>query len=69
MMNKPILYIIIPCYNEVDNVEAISQAVISEIEKLKKYDYEVVFIDNCSKDGTRQKLRELCKKNTKIKAI
>lgn len=61
--------ILIPCYNEEDNVEAISHAVINEILKLKKYDYEIVFIDNCSKDNTRKKLREICKLNKKIRAI
>ena len=33
------------------------------------YDYELVFIDNDSTDSTRPLLRELCKKNPKIKAI
>lgn len=47
-----------------------SEAVIREFEtRLPKYDYEVVFIDNCSIDGTREKLERLCASNKKIKAI
>ncbi len=62
--------VVIPCYNEVENVVPISQAVIDMMgEKLPEYDYEILFIDNCSEDGTRDKIRELCKANPKIKAI
>lgn len=62
--------IMIPCYNEVDNVEPISFAVVNVLEEaLSRYDYEIVFIDNCSTDGTRDKLEKICKENKKIKAI
>lgn len=62
--------IMIPCYNEVENVEAISQAVLRIFEeKLSQYDYEILFIDNASTDGTRAKIEILCSKNKKIKAI
>ena len=62
--------ILIPCFNEVDNVGPISEAIINEIKnKLPLYDYEIVFIDNFSTDGTRDQLEQLCRKNTKIKAI
>lgn len=61
--------LLIPTYNEIENVEPLSNAIIEELNKLPQYDYEIVFIDNCSKDGTREKLRELCGANKKIKAI
>ncbi|MBO6113074.1 MAG: glycosyltransferase, partial [Lachnospiraceae bacterium] len=62
--------ILIPCYNEVENVGPISEAVVSIMEKeLARYDYELVFIDNCSDDGTREKIEEICANNKKIKAI
>lgn len=62
--------IMIPCYNEVENVEPISQAVVAILEKeLSQYDYEILFIDNASTDGTRDKLHKICALNRKIKAI
>ena len=61
--------VLVPCYNEEENVIAISEAIIKELTKLEKYDYELVFIDNCSKDNTRNLIQDLCKKNKKIKAI
>lgn len=62
--------IMIPCYNEEENVVPISEAVVRELtDSLPEYDYEILFIDNDSKDNTRPLLREICKKNSKIKAI
>lgn len=62
--------VMIPCFNETENVVPISEAVVAEFEKsLPQYDYEILFIDNCSTDGTRDKLEEICAKNKKIKAI
>ena len=61
--------IVVPCYNEEENVEPISEAIISEIDKLQNYTYELIFIDNCSTDKTREKLIQLCDKNKNIKAI
>lgn len=62
--------ILIPCFNEEENVIPLSEAIINEFnKKLSSYDYEIIFIDNCSIDSTRDKLRILCASNSKIKAI
>lgn len=62
--------IMIPCFNETDNVIPIAEAVVKEMTtNLPQYDYELLFIDNASTDGTREKLIKLCEENKKIKAI
>lgn len=62
--------ILVPCYNEEDNVIPISEAIIDVLEReLSEYDYELLFIDNCSTDLTRPRLRQLCAGNRKIRAI
>jgi glycosyltransferase involved in cell wall biosynthesis len=62
--------VLIPCYNEEENVVPISEAVIGTLtNNLPEYDYELVFIDNDSQDQTRPLIRRLCKENPKIKAI
>ena len=62
--------VVIPTYNEEANVVPLSQAIIEVMEKdLSEYDYEILFIDNHSKDNTKALLRGLCANNRKIKAI
>ena len=61
--------IMIPCFNEEENIEAIIKAVIGQMEQLPQYDYEILCIDNCSTDQTRPILRRLCAENPRIKAI
>lgn len=62
--------IMIPCYNEQDNVRPICNAVEDVLQgELPTYDYEILFIDNKSKDDTRRILRELCTEDEHVKAI
>ncbi len=70
MENKKLISFVIPCFNEEGNVENISNAIIKLFDnKLSKYNYEIIFIDNDSKDNTRNLIRGLCKENPNIKAI
>lgn len=62
--------ILIPCYNEEENVVPMSQAIVNLFtNELPQYDYELLFIDNDSSDNTRPLLRQICAANPKIKAI
>lgn len=62
--------ILIPCYNEEENVGPMSEAIVNLFTKeLSQYDYELLFIDNDSSDNTRPILRRICENNKKIKAI
>ena len=62
--------VLIPCYNEEDNVVPMSQALVKLFaEKLPLYDYEILFIDNCSQDATRDRLRMICAQDKHVKAI
>lgn len=67
---KKRISVLIPTYNEEENVVPLSEAIVAEFEKsLPQYEYEIVFIDNDSTDTTRDKIRMLCKKDSQIKAI
>lgn len=67
-MNK--VSVLIPCFNEEENVVPMSQTLTELfLSQLSSYEYEIVFIDNDSKDRTRDLLREICNENEHIKAI
>ncbi|WP_304332605.1 glycosyltransferase family 2 protein [Brachyspira innocens] len=61
--------ILVPTYNEEDNVTNVVAKLKEILNGLENYDYEIVFIDNCSKDNTRNILTILCKENKNVKAI
>lgn len=67
---KKTISILIPCYNEEENVVPMSEAIVNLFEtELKDYNYELVFIDNDSHDNTKALLRGICANNKNIKAI
>lgn len=69
-MKKKLISIVLPSFNEEGNIEKIYIEVTKLFKKqLKAYNYEVVFIDNDSKDNTRNIIRKICKKDKKAKAI
>jgi glycosyltransferase involved in cell wall biosynthesis len=49
------LSIIIPCYNEIGTIEA----VIDAVRECPYQDKEIIVVDDCSTDGTREKLKEM----------
>jgi glycosyltransferase involved in cell wall biosynthesis len=61
--------ICIPCYNEVGNVQPLSEELVSCMGQIPQYDFEIIFIDNCSTDGTQGVLRKICSRDKRIKAI
>ena len=52
------LSLVVPCYNEAENVAAFQDAVIGAFQGCG-YSYEIVFIDDGSKDATLHNLRKL----------
>ena len=55
-----LLSIIVPCYNEEKNVEMF----LDEIQKtLVGFNYEVIFINDGSRDNTQEKIMDLADSN------
>lgn len=62
--------IVVPTYNEESNIVLM----INTLERimqddLKRYDYEIIVIDNYSTDRTREFVKEICGTRKKVKAI
>lgn len=70
MRQEKILSIVVPCYNEEENVKPLYEELVQVLQAhLSGYGYEIIFIDNKSTDGTRGKLRELCAVDKRVKCI
>ena len=54
--------IIIPTFNESENVEKCYNEVKKELIKISKYKHEILFLDNRSEDDTFQKLSSFVQK-------
>ena len=68
-MQKKLLSIVTPTFNEIDNIESLLDKIREAIAPLEQYEFEIIVIDNCSSDGTQEKIREIAGKDARIKAI
>jgi glycosyltransferase involved in cell wall biosynthesis len=68
-MNKKLISIVTPCYNEQDNVDLIYTEVREIFARLKDYDYEHIFIDNNSQDKTVSLLEDIAAQDFRVKII
>ncbi len=63
-----IISVVVPVFNEEDNIEHFYEAVAQVFEGLD-YDFELNFVDDGSKDRSREILRELEKKDKRVQSI
>jgi glycosyltransferase involved in cell wall biosynthesis len=64
-----LISVVTACFNEEENVETLYERVRAQIEKLGRYRYEHIFIDNCSTDGTVTILKRIAAKDPRVKII
>ena len=61
-----LLSIVVPCFNEEESVSIFC----SEIEStLKDYNYEIIYVDDGSKDNTLENIKKLANENSNVKYI
>ena len=63
-----IISVVVPVYNEEDNIEHFYRSIAEVFDKLD-YDFELNFVDDGSKDHSREILRELEKKDQRVQSI
>lgn len=67
------LSVVIPCYNEQEVLPKTTENLITILKKIKKNnlisDYELIFVNDGSKDNTEKIITAFTKKNKRIKAI
>lgn len=65
-MNNPLVSVIVPVYNEEDNILPLLKRLIPAV---KQYDYEVIFVDDGSHDKTVPTIKKQVEKNKSIKLL
>lgn len=69
MTDRPLISLMSPCYNEADNIDELYRRVCATIDALPEYDFEYLFIDNASTDGTIDKLKAIASRDSRVKVI
>jgi glycosyltransferase involved in cell wall biosynthesis len=62
------LSVVVPLYNEEENVELLWERLYNVLKDVHR-SYEVIFVDDGSKDGTRDKLRRLARQHPNLRVI
>lgn len=67
-MSKKIISIVLPSYNEEENIHLIYKELLKNIDT-KKFDYELVFVNDGSRDQTWSEIRKLSLKDSRVHGI
>jgi len=68
MSQIPSLSVFFPCYNEVENIERVAVQAITVLKEIGA-DYEVIIVDDGSKDGTGEGADKIAAHNESVKVI
>jgi glycosyltransferase involved in cell wall biosynthesis len=68
MLERKLISIVTPCYNEEENIDELYQRIVAVMADLP-YDYEHICIDNASTDGTVKRIKELAEQDSRVKLI
>lgn len=60
---------VIPCYRSTATLPGVIKEIQDTMEKMEKYTYEVVLINDCSPDDTFETIKDLCEKNENVLGI
>jgi polyisoprenyl-phosphate glycosyltransferase len=66
-VTPPSVTAFIPCFNEVEQVDAVHAAIDAELSRYP--DLEILFVDDGSTDGTLAKLKALCDRDPRVRYV
>lgn len=69
MGKKRLITIVTPIFNEEDNLDTYYKEVSDKLLRLSQYDFEVIFIDDGSRDKSWEKIIKICNADNRFSAI
>jgi len=62
--------VVIPCYNEEKSITEMYERLLILFQgPLQLYDYEIIFVDDCSPDATWYEIKKMCELDDKVKGV
>lgn len=68
-MEKKLISVCVPVFNEKNNIENAYSRISAVMREMEKYEYEIVFFDDGSTDGSDKIIEKLCEKDERVKAV
>lgn len=66
-MEKKLVSITIPCYNEEEALDVMYPAITEVMKTLEEFDFELLLVNDGSKDKTLEKMKALAQKDNRVK--
>lgn len=68
-IREGLISFVIPCYCSELTIGAVVDEIIEKVSQQSKYDYEIILVNDCSKDSTSSVIKTIAKNNHKIVAV
>lgn len=66
---KTLVSVVVPFFNEEENVEFLYEQISAVFEELPDYNLECLFVNDCSSDGTRAVIEKLAFADPRVRAV
>lgn len=68
--DRKLLSLIVPCYNEERILKLFNDSLMEQLEKISsKYDYEIIYINDGSRDGTQQLIESFALQSDTVRYV
>lgn len=68
-MTRRLISIIVPIHNESQNIPLLYSAILQQFKKLSNYQFELVMVDDGSRDDSLNRLEQLARKDSRLRVL
>ena len=67
--SKMLISVVVPCYNEEQVIAETNRQLVATLHKLEGFDFEIVYVDDGSRDSTREMLRAIQAGDERVRVV